>query len=145
MNFSLPPYINFEPDGDDFFLRFGKDYRIPFRVAFRIWVRTRVGEAQNWRCCYCCARVKDSETLEYLVPRSKGGRTTYENCALACVPCNKNRKDRPLEEFLLGSSRVHPINKVEQILSLPSDSFGPMISRYNGDGERSGQGHQLVS
>ena len=55
---------------------------------------------------------------DHPLPKSEGGRTTYENGAAACQRCNSNRKSKPLHEFLLESQTVHPINKVDPIFSL---------------------------
>jgi 5-methylcytosine-specific restriction endonuclease McrA len=41
-------------------------------------------------CCqYCGSQVTDqSATLDHVLPVSKGGKTTWENSATACKPCN---------------------------------------------------------
>jgi hypothetical protein len=58
-------------------------------------VRARLAEAQNWRCCYCGVRMKDtphdpaSATLEAIVPKSRGGNPfDVDNLAVACLQCN---------------------------------------------------------
>ena len=33
-------------------------------------------------------------TIDHVVPRSLGGTSTWENCVLACVTCNKRKADR---------------------------------------------------
>ncbi len=33
-------------------------------------------------------------TVDHVVPRSRGGTSTWENCVLACVECNKRKADR---------------------------------------------------
>ena len=33
-------------------------------------------------------------TLDHVVPRAQGGISTWENCVLACVSCNKRKADR---------------------------------------------------
>ena len=33
-------------------------------------------------------------TIDHVVPRSLGGRTTWENCVLACQDCNKRKGNR---------------------------------------------------
>lgn len=40
-------------------------------------------------CQYCGTEVLDSlATLDHVLPQSKGGKTTWENSATACKPCN---------------------------------------------------------
>lgn len=50
-------------------------------------------------CQYCGARPGTSElTIDHVVPRSHGGVSTWENCALACVPCNARKANRTPEQ-----------------------------------------------
>lgn len=46
-------------------------------------------------CQYCGARPGTSElSIDHVVPRSRGGRSTWENCVLACVRCNGKKANR---------------------------------------------------
>ena len=46
-------------------------------------------------CQYCGARPGTGElTIDHVVPRSRNGQTTWENCVLACVPCNARKANR---------------------------------------------------
>jgi 5-methylcytosine-specific restriction endonuclease McrA len=38
-------------------------------------------------------------TVDHLLPSSRGGKSTYENCVLACGPCNFQKANRTLEEM----------------------------------------------
>ena len=43
----------------------------------------------EYLCQYCGTHVTDqSATLDHVLPVSKGGKTTWENSATACKPCN---------------------------------------------------------
>ena len=33
-------------------------------------------------------------TIDHVIPRSQGGTSTWENCVLACIGCNKHKADR---------------------------------------------------
>jgi len=37
-------------------------------------------------------------TLDHVVPRSRGGTSTWENCVLACLDCNKRKANRTPSE-----------------------------------------------
>jgi len=57
-------------------------------------------------CQYCGARPGTSElSIDHVVPRSRGGVSTWENCVLACVRCNSRKADRLLSEA--GMSLLH--------------------------------------
>lgn len=53
-------------------------------------------------CQYCGAR---AETLDHVVPRSRGGTHTWENVVAACRPCNVRKADRLLAELRLTLGR----------------------------------------
>ena len=51
------------------------------------------------RCQYCGDR---AETLDHVVPRSRGGGHTWENVVAACRPCNVHKADRLLPDTRLA-------------------------------------------
>ena len=47
------------------------------------------------RCHYCGKRFPNRElTVDHVIPRSLGGRDTWENLVTACVPCNSRKGSR---------------------------------------------------
>lgn len=50
--------------------------------------------------CQYCGRVLhlDDFTLDHVVPRSKGGLSTWENLVAACIRCNKYKAGHTLQE-----------------------------------------------
>ena len=49
----------------------------------------------HYTCQYCGVQPGGEElTIDHVVPRSQGGTSTWENCVLACVTCNKRKADR---------------------------------------------------
>jgi len=57
-----------------------KPARNPAFTRFNVFLRDR------FTCQYCGSR--DDLTFDHLVPRSKGGMTTWDNVVTACSPCN---------------------------------------------------------
>ncbi|MEE8398823.1 MAG: HNH endonuclease [Desulfobacterales bacterium] len=49
------------------------------------------------RCVYCGAKGR-SLTLDHVVPRSKGGKTDFDNCVACCKHCNAKKGDRTLRK-----------------------------------------------
>ena len=45
----------------------------------------------NFSCQYCGGL---ADSLDHVVPRSRGGQHTWENVAAACRPCNLRKRDR---------------------------------------------------
>jgi len=51
------------------------------------------------RCQYCGKRFHSSElTLDHVVPRSRGGKSTWDNLVCCCVACNARKGGRLLGE-----------------------------------------------
>ena len=51
------------------------------------------------RCQYCGARPRiDELSVDHVVPRSRGGQSTWTNCVLSCLRCNRKKGNRRLEE-----------------------------------------------
>jgi 5-methylcytosine-specific restriction endonuclease McrA len=57
-----------------------KPSRNPAFTRFNVFLRDR------FQCQYCGAR--DDLTFDHVVPRSRGGRTTWDNVVTACAACN---------------------------------------------------------
>jgi 5-methylcytosine-specific restriction endonuclease McrA len=50
-------------------------------------------------CQYCGVRPGTAElTIDHVTPRSRGGKSSWENCVLACVKCNRRKADRAAHE-----------------------------------------------
>lgn len=74
--------------------RFGKCP--PRQVKFS---RRNIYVRDGQMCQYCgCFPPKDEITIDHVVPRSRGGRSTWENVVLACVKCNTRKGSRLLHE-----------------------------------------------
>jgi 5-methylcytosine-specific restriction endonuclease McrA len=52
----------------------------------------------NHTCQYCGKYSKYGLTIDHIIPRSKGGDTSYENCVASCQPCNQKKGDMSLED-----------------------------------------------
>jgi len=58
--------------------------------------RKNVMRRDRNRCQYCGNR--DALTIDHVLPRSRGGRDTWENLVTACVPCNNRKGSRTPDE-----------------------------------------------
>ncbi len=56
--------------------------------------RRAIYRRDNNKCQYCGSRPGTTElSIDHIYPRSKGGRTSWENCLLACTSCNRWKAD----------------------------------------------------
>jgi 5-methylcytosine-specific restriction endonuclease McrA len=61
----------------------------------------------NYTCQYCGKELKtDNSSIDHILPVSKGGKKSFENCTTACIPCNNKKDDRTCSE-----ARMYPKNK----------------------------------
>jgi 5-methylcytosine-specific restriction endonuclease McrA len=57
--------------------------------------RRNIYKRDRYTCQYCGAQPGTEElTVDHVIPRAQGGISTWENCVLACVGCNKRKADR---------------------------------------------------
>ena len=71
--------------------------RSPAFTRFNVFLRDR------FACQYCGSTVREQLTFDHVIPRSKGGRTTWENIVAACSPCNIRKGGRMPRE-----AKMHP-------------------------------------
>ena len=56
--------------------------------------RRNVFKRDHWACQYCgCQPGGEELTIDHVIPRSQGGTSTWDNCVLACIGCNKRKAD----------------------------------------------------
>ncbi|MEL6670656.1 MAG: HNH endonuclease [Bacteroidota bacterium] len=106
-----------------------KDYLFPSIIRLRAYVklpfkkvsltRHNVMKRDGFQCQYCGSR--DRLTLDHVIPRAQGGRTSWTNLVVACQPCNSEKGDRLPEEA--GMSLRYPPFR---------PSFIMYLSRYTG-------------
>lgn len=66
------------------------------RVKFS---KQNVFARDRWRCQYCGTKAPISDlTYDHMLPRSRGGKTCWENIVTACRDCNARKADRTPEE-----------------------------------------------
>jgi len=95
-----------------------KDYiptnRRPAFTRFNVFLRDR------FTCQYCNQRFSTHDlTFDHVIPRSRGGRTTWDNVVAACGPCNLAKSN-----LMPAVAKMFPLNKPTE----PS----PRLLRENG-------------
>lgn len=63
--------------------------RIPRDTHRRKITRRAVFARDDWTCQYCGSRAQ--LTVDHVVPRSKGGLSTWDNIVASCAPCNRRK------------------------------------------------------
>lgn len=106
------------------------------------------GKTKYWvgKCIHCNRKMtvaydgKTSFTIEHIVPRSAGGTSSVENCALACASCNSAKGiDHDVnydEAAATNNHRSSSLKSVEIITALQAKRLSRM--RYDVPTEDSG-------
>jgi 5-methylcytosine-specific restriction endonuclease McrA len=99
-----------------FVLSVPKHIRLKMTATERMWKvppvnRREVLRRDHSSCQYC--GTNKHLTLDHVIPRSKGGRHTWDNVVIACAKCNSRKGDKtPAEAGMslrkLPKAPVHP-------------------------------------
>ena len=78
--------------------------RSPAFTRFNVFLR------DHFKCPYCATPHPTNDlTFDHITPRSRGGRTTWENVVTACSPCNLTKGWlMPAQAKMFPRIRPHP-------------------------------------
>lgn len=82
-----------------------------------VQLRIQIQEADRNRCAYCLTSEMNSgipSACDHIRPRSKGGKTEFENLCQACRPCNEFKGDLIEAADPLGGTMVLIFNPRSQ-------------------------------
>ncbi|NTU96622.1 MAG: HNH endonuclease [Chlorobiaceae bacterium] len=92
-----------------------RNYPLPIVVRLRMYVskpfrrvllsRKNIFLRDNYQCQYC-GKTDAPLTLDHVLPRSRGGESTWENLITACQRCNSAKGNRTPRE-----ADMHPLKK----------------------------------
>jgi 5-methylcytosine-specific restriction endonuclease McrA len=81
----------------------GVEYQQGTLVGYE--VREYLLEKWKRKCAYC-GKENVPLQIEHVHPRSRGGTDRVSNLALACEPCNRDKGNQSIEDFLKGKPDV---------------------------------------
>jgi 5-methylcytosine-specific restriction endonuclease McrA len=76
--------------------------RIPRDIHRRKITRKAVLARDAWTCQYCGVQ-RNGLTVDHVIPRSRGGKSVWENIVASCAPCNRRKGNRLPREI-----EMHP-------------------------------------
>lgn len=99
-----------------------------------VFSRKNIFKRDRYTCQYCGAQPgPESLTIDHIKPRSKGGTSTWDNCILACLECNKKKADRSLAETGLKLRKIPKKPSWKSLVQIPPrlrrESWENFISR----------------
>lgn len=99
-------------------------YRVPKGIALKKnvspvrknnsrWSRDGMFRRDEYTCQYCGVKNKELN-VDHVVPRFRGGETSWTNCVASCLPCNTKKGHKTLKEAGMKLKKVpkipNPVN-----------------------------------
>ena len=107
---------------------------LPMRRAIVMVIcgKADVVHHDRFSCAYCGAK---ADTVDHVVPRSRGGDHSWENCVACCSTCNHRKGDKLLTElgWSLRRAPLPPTGQHWRLLSTVKE-LDPAWARYLGEG-----------
>ena len=75
-------------------IRLHRYIHLPYRGV--VMTRHNIFKRDGNRCQYCGTH--DNLTLDHVIPKSRGGKTNWDNLSTACKRCNSKKGDHTPEE-----------------------------------------------
>ena len=108
-------------------VRLKRYVRVPYRKV--LLTRRNVLRRDGHRCAYCDAA--ERLTIDHVVPKSRGGRDTWENLVAACTPCNNRKGNRTPEEarmpLLRRPFRPSHVMYMRDLIGTGEDAWKPFL------------------
>ena len=74
-------------------IRLNTYVRVPRDAHSRKITRRAIFARDKWTCQYC-GTGHSHLTVDHVIPRSKGGTSSWDNIVTCCAPCNRRKGDR---------------------------------------------------
>jgi 5-methylcytosine-specific restriction endonuclease McrA len=107
--------------------------RVPFRAGVPL-TRRAVFLRDNGRCVYCGAA---ANTLDHVIPRSRGGSHTWDNVVSACQRCNHIKADATLAQlgWKLRMTPTQPVGTAWRIIGTGRSDpcWTPYLTAFGGE------------
>jgi 5-methylcytosine-specific restriction endonuclease McrA len=90
-------------------IRLMRYVRVPRDVHRRKITRKAVLARDSWTCQYCGREGHTGLTVDHVIPRSRGGKSDWENIVASCAPCNRKKGNMlPREAAMHPRTRPRP-------------------------------------
>ena len=103
--------------------------RIPRDAHRRKITRRAVFARDRWTCQYC-GGIRGTLTIDHVVPRSRGGPSSWENIVTCCAPCNRRKGDKALRNAGMKLIREPRAPSPHIFVHVASSTIHPSWEQY---------------
>jgi 5-methylcytosine-specific restriction endonuclease McrA len=95
--------------------------------------RQNIFMRDQFHCQYCSKKFDRNDlNIDHVVPRSRGGKTTWENIVCSCIRCNTKKGNRTPEQARMPLKRVPKAPRPRAFLNItmskvPHDSWKTFV------------------
>ena len=100
--------------------------KVPYRARASL-SRRAVLVRDNFRCQYCG---RPADNVDHVVPRSRGGRHTWDNVVAACRACNARKENHSLSDVGLHLRRSPKPPHASVWIVVAVDRLDPLWEQY---------------
>lgn len=86
------------------------------------WTRKNVMVRDHFTCLYCGS--KNQLTIDHILPKSRGGKDTWENTVTSCKPCNNRKNDKLPSECGMTLSKQPYQPTISEFIKRKLDALG---------------------
>jgi 5-methylcytosine-specific restriction endonuclease McrA len=101
---------------------------VPRDAHRRKITRRAVFARDSWTCQYCGSR--SNLTVDHVIPRSKGGSSSWENIVASCAPCNRRKGDRLPRQAGMHPKRAPRTPRAEIFIHVASPTIPAAWLQY---------------
>jgi len=101
---------------------------VPRDAHRRKITRRAVFARDSWTCQYCGSR--SNLTVDHVIPRSKGGTSSWENIVASCAPCNRRKGDRLPRQAGMHPRRLPRTPRAEIFIHVASPTIPTAWLQY---------------
>jgi len=76
------------------------------------------------KCAYCGHKEDQRMTIDHVIPRSRGGKSTWENCVATCKKCNSSKGNKTPREAGIFLKRQPYQPTIHEFLQIKMASLG---------------------
>lgn len=78
----------------------------------------------DYTCAYCGIKSKSGLTVDHIIPKSRGGKTSFDNTVPACIACNNKKDNKTPSEAKMTLRYKVVVPTINEYLQLQIKNLG---------------------